>query len=285
MREKPRNPRTSILSPQHRSWRLDMPDEVLTLDIHDHIATLRMNRPDAYNAVNEPLARQFLELITQVDEDPAVRCVVLTGAGKAFCAGGDVKDFHDHLPQVGVHLKRLTHLLHGAVSRIARMPKPVIAAVNGVVAGGGMGLMLACDLAYAVETATLSMAYTRIGANPNGSSTFWLPRLVGVRRALELIYTNRLLSAREALAWGILNGVMPPERFPDEVYAVARQLAQGPTLAYARAKQLCYTSLNETLETHMEHEARAIADSGKTEDFREGIQAFMQKRAAAFQGR
>jgi len=108
---------------------------------------------------------------------------------------------------------------------------------------------------------------------------------VGVRRALELIYTNRVLSAQEALAWGILNGVMPPERFSDEVYAVARQLAQGPTLAYARAKQLCHAGLNETLETQMEHEARAIADSGKSEDFREGIEAFMQKRAATFQGR
>jgi 2-(1,2-epoxy-1,2-dihydrophenyl)acetyl-CoA isomerase len=262
-----------------------MPDAALTLDIRDHIATLTMNRPDAYNAMNEPLARQFLEFITQVDEDPAVRCVVLTGAGKAFCAGGDVKDFHEHLSRVGIHLKHLTHLLHGAVSRIARMPKPVIAAVNGVVAGGGMGLMLACDLAYAVETATFCMAYTRIGANPDGSSTFWLPRLVGVRRALELIYTNRVLSAQEALDWGILNGLMPPERFGDEVYTVARQLAQGPTLAYARAKQLCATGLSDTLESQMEHEARAIADSGKTEDFREGIEAFMQKRAAVFRGR
>jgi 2-(1,2-epoxy-1,2-dihydrophenyl)acetyl-CoA isomerase len=262
-----------------------MPYEALTLDVHDHIATLTLNRPDAYNAIHAPLARELLEATTQLDEDPAVRCVVITGAGKAFCAGGDVKGFHDQLPEIGVHLKQLTHLLHGAVSRIARMPKPVIAAVNGVVAGGGMGLMLACDLAYAVETATLTMAYARIGANPDGSSTFWLPRLVGVRRALELIYTNRVLSAQEALAWGLLNGVMAPERFVDEMYAVARQLAQGPTQAYARAKKLTYASLNESLETQMEHEARAIADSGKTEDFREGIMAFMQKRAAAFQGR
>jgi 2-(1,2-epoxy-1,2-dihydrophenyl)acetyl-CoA isomerase len=131
----------------------------------------------------------------------------------------------------------------------------------------------------------LTMAYTRIGANPDGSSTFWLPRLVGVRRALELIYTNRVLSAQEAVAWGILNGVMAPERFLDEVIAVARQLAQGPTLAYARAKKLCYTSLNETLESHMENEAHEIAASGKTEDFREGIAAFMLKRAPTFQGR
>jgi 2-(1,2-epoxy-1,2-dihydrophenyl)acetyl-CoA isomerase len=129
------------------------------------------------------------------------------------------------------------------------------------------------------------MAYTRIGANPDGSSTFWLPRLVGVRRALELIYTNRVLSAQEALAWGILNGVIVSQHFPDQVYAVAQQLAQGPTLAYARSKRLCYTSLNESLETQMEHEACDISDSGKTEDFREGVVAFMQKRPPLFQGR
>ena len=261
-----------------------MPYEALTLDIQDHIATLTLDRPDAYNAVNTLAAREFLDAITQVDEDSAVRCVVITGAGKAFCAGGDVRGFHDHLPEIGTHLKQLTHLLHGAVARIARMPKPVIAAVNGVVAGGGMGLLLACDLAYAVETATLTMAYTRIGANPDGGSTFWLPRLVGVRRALELIHTNRVLSAQEALAWGILNGVIAPQHFPDEVYAVARQLAQGPTLAYARTKRLCYTSLDATFETQMAHEADNIADSGKTEDFREGIVAFIQKRAPLFQG-
>jgi 2-(1,2-epoxy-1,2-dihydrophenyl)acetyl-CoA isomerase len=215
-----------------------MPYEALILDIREHIATLTLNRPDAYNAVNAQMAGECLEALAQVDEDPTVRCVVITGAGRAFSAGGDVRGFHDHLPEIGTHLKQLTHLLHGAVSRITRMPKPVIAAVNGVVAGGGVGLLLACDLAYAVETATLSMAYTRIGANPDGSSTFWLPRLVGVRRALELIYINRSLSAQEALAWGILNGVVAPERFPDEVLAVARQLGQGPTLAYARAKKL-----------------------------------------------
>jgi 2-(1,2-epoxy-1,2-dihydrophenyl)acetyl-CoA isomerase len=190
-----------------------MPYEALTLDIHEHVATLTLNRPDAYNALNAQMAAELLDATTQVDEDPQVRCLVITGAGKAFCAGGDVKVFHDHLPQIGTHLKQLTGLLHGAVSRIARMPKPVIAAVNGVVAGGGMGLMLACDLSYAVETATLTMAYTRIGANPDGSSTFWLPRLVGVRRALELIYSNRVLTAQEAHAWGILNGVMPPDKF------------------------------------------------------------------------
>jgi 2-(1,2-epoxy-1,2-dihydrophenyl)acetyl-CoA isomerase len=262
-----------------------MPYEALIVDIRDHIATLTLNRPDAYNALNAQMASECLEAITQVDEDPTVRCVVITGAGRAFSAGGDVKGFHDHLPEIATHLNHLTHLFHSAISRITRMPKPVIAAVNGVVAGGGMGLLLACDLAYAVETATLSMAYTRIGTNPDGSSTYWLPRLVGPRRALELIYTNRVLSAQEALAWGLLNGVMGPERFLDEVHAVARQLALGPTLAYARCKRLCYTSLHASLETHMANEAHELAASGNTEDFREGLMAFMEKRPPIFQGR
>jgi 2-(1,2-epoxy-1,2-dihydrophenyl)acetyl-CoA isomerase len=165
------------------------------------------------------------------------------------------------------------------------MPKPVVAAVNGVVAGAGVGLMLACDLSYAVETATLTIAYTGIGANPDVSSTFWLPKLVGMRRALELTYLNRVLTAREAYDWGLVNGVIASAKFPSEVFEIARQLANGPTLAYARSKKLCYASMNETLETQMEHEAREISDSGKTDDFREGILAFIKKRTPTFHGR
>jgi len=262
-----------------------MPYDMLTLDIHDHVATITLNRPGFYNALNIQLALELLDATTRVDEDPEIRCVVLTGAGKAFCAGGDVKEFHDQLSQIGVHLKHLTGALHGAVSRIARMPKPVVAAVNGVVAGAGLGLMLACDLSYAVETAAMTVAYSRIGANPDASLTFWLPKLVGMRRALELTYLNRALTAREAYDWGLINGVIPSDKFPNEVYAIAQQLANGPTLAYARSKKLCYISPSETLETQMEHEAREISDSGKTDDFREGVLAFLKKRTPTFHGR
>lgn len=262
-----------------------MSHEPLTLKISDHIATVTLNRPVVYNAVDLHLARELLDALTRVDKDEAVRCVVLTGAGKAFCAGGDVKEFQSQLSDISTHLNRLTHSLHSAISHIARMPKPVIAAVNGIVAGGGIRLMLACDLSYAVETATLTMAYTGIGANPDASATFWLPRLVGARRALELTYLNRTLTADEAYRWGLLNGVISPDRFPDAVHDVARKLADGPTLAYSRSKRLCYISANETLETQMENEAREIVDSGRTHDFREGVDAFIKKRPPSFQGR
>jgi 2-(1,2-epoxy-1,2-dihydrophenyl)acetyl-CoA isomerase len=258
--------------------------QTLNLRVDDHLATISLNRPDAYNAINLQLARELLEVTNQVDEDRDVRCVVLTGVGKAFCAGGDVREFHDQLARIGGHLKQLTASLHNAIARIAGMPKPVIAAVNGVVAGAGLGLMLACDLSYAVENATVMVAYTRIGATPDASLTFWLPRLVGMRRALELTYLNRVLTAREACAWGLFNGVISADKFPDEIFGVARQIAVGPTLAYARSKKLCNLTWSQTLESQMEFEAREISGNSKTDDFREGVLAFIKKRPPTFHG-
>jgi 2-(1,2-epoxy-1,2-dihydrophenyl)acetyl-CoA isomerase len=165
------------------------------------------------------------------------------------------------------------------------MPKPSITAVNGVAAGGGMSLALAGDLILATEAARFTMAYTQIGASPDGSSSFTLPRLVGVKRALELTFLNRVLSAREAMGWGIVNQVFPDDQFAQKVREIATQLAQGPTQAYGRAKALFYSSTSETLETQMELEAQLIAASGKTADFREGITAFVEKRKPAFHGR
>jgi len=157
--------------------------------------------------------------------------------------------------------------------------------VNGVAAGGGMSLSLAGDLIVATESARFTMAYTQIGASPDGSSTFFLPRLVGVKRALELTFLNRVLSAREAMEWGIVHQIFPDDQFQAGVQSLAAQLAQGPTQAYGRAKTLFYNSASETLETQMEHEAQLIAASGYTADFREGVTAFVAKRPPVFQGR
>lgn len=259
--------------------------QTLLVDIKDQVATITLNRPDAYNALNLQLGKELFQVVLDLDEDREIRCIVVTGAGKAFCAGGDVKDFADNLPRVGVVLKELTTYLHGVVSRLCRSAKPVIMGVNGVAAGGGLSLALSGDLVVAAESARFTMAYSKIAATPDGSSSYFLPRLIGLRRALELHYTNRALTAKEALEWGLVNRVIPDAEFTQALQALARELAQGPTLAFGGAKLLFHQSTQESLETQMELEAQAIAAAGKTEDFKAGVAAFAQKKGTTFQGR
>src|SRR2546426_9107279 len=174
----------------------------LLLDRKDQIATITLNRPDAYNALNRGLGRGLFHAVLEVDDDPDVRCVVITGAGKAFCAGGDVKDFADNLDHIGALVKELTTYLHGAVSRLCRSDKPVIMAVNGVAAGGGVSFALPGDLVIAAESARLTMADSQIAAAPAGPAAALPPPARGVRRAMELYFTNRLLLARQGPAGG-----------------------------------------------------------------------------------
>jgi len=262
-----------------------MKREALLYEVKDAVAKITLNRPAAYNALDLTLGRELFEAAIEADEDRAVRCVVITGAGKAFCSGGDVKHFHDNVERVGVLVKQLTTYLHGAVSRLARTLKPVVMGVNGVAAGGGMSLALSGDLVVAAESAKFAMAYSRIGASPDGSSTYFLPRMIGLRRSIELHYTDRTLSAREAMEWGLVNRVHADAEFAAALAALARELAQGPTLAFGRAKRLFHHSTQESLETQMELEAQAIAESGRTDDFRNGVAAFTRKQAPEFSGR
>lgn len=259
--------------------------QTLIVETKNHVATITLNRPERYNAVNLQLAQELMEAVLGCDEDPEVRMLVITGTGRAFSGGGDVKEFGERLEMASRYLKELTTILHTAISRICRMPKPVLAAVNGVAAGGGMSLALACDLVVAAESARFTMAYAGIGATPDGSSSYFLPRLVGLKRALELVYTNRTLTAREAEAWGLVNKVVPDPDFKAAVDELAEELAQGPTQAFGRAKRLLHLGSLESLETQMEHESQLIALSGRTEDFREGVRAFLEKRKASFRGR
>jgi 2-(1,2-epoxy-1,2-dihydrophenyl)acetyl-CoA isomerase len=260
--------------------------QTVTLTRADGVATLTLNRPDAYNALDMTLGRDLFHAVLEADDDATVRAIVVTGAGKAFCAGGDVKGFADNLGRIGALIKELTTYLHGAVSRLCRADKPVIMAVNGVAAGGGMSLALAGDLVLAAESARFTMAYAKIAATPDGSSTYYLPRLIGVRRAMELYFTNRVLSAREALEWGLITRVVPDAELAAAAHALARELAQGPTRAFGGAKRLFHQSTWESLETQMELEAQAIAASGRTDDFRAGVTAFATKQPAPpFHGR
>jgi len=240
----------------------------------DGVATLTLHRPDAYNALDLALGRELFQASIELDEDTGVRCVVITGSGK------------DNLGRIGAHIKELTTYLHGAISRLCRSDKPVIMAVNGVAAGGGFSLALSGDLVVAAESAKFTMAYSRIAATPDGSSSYFLPRLVGVRRSLELYLTNRPLTAREALEWGMITRVVPDGELASAVGTLARELAQGPSKAFGAAKRLFHQSTWESLETQMELEAQAIAASGRTEDFRAGVTAFADKKPPpAFRGR
>src|SRR5215510_6092803 len=259
--------------------------ETITYEVADAVATLTLNRPAAYNALDLTLARELFAATLEADEDRALRCIVVTGAGNAFCAGGDVKAFHESADRAGILIKQLTTYLHGAVSRLARTPKPVIMAVNGIAAGGGLSFALSGDLVVAAESARFTMAYSKIAATPDGSSSYFLPRLVGLRRAMELYFTNRVLSAREALEWGLVTRVVPDAELTTAVTALARELAQGPTKAFGGAKRLFHQSTWESLETQMELEAQAIAASGHTADFRNGVTAFARKQTPTFSGR
>ena len=260
-------------------------DAIALLDIHDAIAHITLNRPAAMNALNLEMARALLDVAMRCDETTGVRAVVLSGAGKMFCAGGDVKQFvteSDHLP---TYVRAITTYLHAAISCFARMNAPVIAAVEGGAAGGGMSLALACDLVIAAESARFTAAYTRIGLCPDGSMTYTLSRLIGMRRALELTLTNRALSAQEALDWGMITAVAPDGEALRQADALAEQFAQGPTLAYGATKRLLHQGWTESLETQMAAESHAIAAMSATADASEGMRAFLAKRAPEFTGK
>jgi 2-(1,2-epoxy-1,2-dihydrophenyl)acetyl-CoA isomerase len=258
--------------------------KTLMYTVKGSVATITMDRPNCYNALNGQMAEELLEAVLTSREDRTVRVVVLMGAGQAFCAGGDVGELIEHADTLTLHVKRLLVSLHSVISCICRMSKPVIAGVGGVTAGAGMGLAMACDLAVATQSARFTMAYTRLGLPPDAGSSYFLPRLVGLRRAMELTFTNRILTADEAKEWGLINRVVPDAEFVTAVRAMADELAAGSSLALSRAKRLLFMSDHASLETQMENEAQLIALSSQSADVREGLKAFTEKRPPIFSG-
>jgi 2-(1,2-epoxy-1,2-dihydrophenyl)acetyl-CoA isomerase len=262
-----------------------MSHATVDLSIQNGIARLTLNRPEAANAMNLELARELFAAALRCDEDPAVRVVVLGGNGPMFCAGGDLKAFAGRGDALSHYLKEVTTYLHKAVSHLTRMNAPVIAAVHGSAAGGGMSLACSADIVLAAERAKFTMAYTRAGLTPDVSSTYFLARVIGLRRAMELTLTNRVLGAAEACAMGLVTRVVPDDAFGAEVDALAAELAAGPTAAFGAAKRLLHAGWTATLESQMELEARSIADIARGPDAREGIAAFVAKRAPRYVGR
>ncbi|WP_047152083.1 enoyl-CoA hydratase/isomerase family protein [Aneurinibacillus tyrosinisolvens] len=256
----------------------------LTFDVKDNIATITLNRPEAANAMNLALAKDLMQASLQCNELPEVRAVIITGAGKAFSAGGDIRSFSEQGSDLSRHLREVTTYLNAAISRFTRMDAPVIAAVNGVAAGGGMSLAIASDLVMAAESARFTMAYTKIGLVPDLSSSYFLPRMVGFKRALELTLTNRVLSAQDAYELGIVTQVIPDSELLTQANALAEQLANGPKAAFGAAKRLLHMGCNQTLETQIENESQAIANAAQTPEGIEGIAAFLEKRSPNFKG-
>lgn len=256
--------------------------KTLIYAVTNSVATITLNRPDCYNALSREMVEELLEAVLTCREDRAVHAVVLTGAGQAFCAGGDVRELMAHDGTIALHVKWLLASMHSIISCLCRMSKPVVAGVGGVAAGAGMGLVMACDLVVADESARFTMAYTKLGLPPDAGSSYFLPRLVGLRRAVELTLTNRVLTAEEAREWGLINRVVPDGGSSAAARTWADELACGPVLALGRAKRLLLMSDHVNLETQMENEAQLISLSSQSADFREGVTAFVEKRTPAF---
>ena len=259
--------------------------ETLKFDVADGVATIGLNRPDAMNAMDIQMSLDLMNAAIECDENEEIRAVLITGEGKAFSAGGDLKGFAASGDRISRTVKEMTVYLHGAISRFARMDPPTIMAVNGTAAGAGMSLSLTGDIVFMAESAKMTMAYTAAALSPDGSSSYFLPRLVGIRRAAELMITNRRLTAAEALEWGIATRVVADDELIAEATAVARQLASGPTRAYGAVKKMLAETFTTDLEAQMEMEARLIASMMRTDDGKEGIAAFLAKRKPEFTGR
>jgi 2-(1,2-epoxy-1,2-dihydrophenyl)acetyl-CoA isomerase len=257
----------------------------LVFEVKDDVGLIRLNRPDDGNAITLEMAGELLDVVLRCDEDPGVRAVVLTGSGKMFCAGGDLKAFAGQGEGASLYMKEVTQVFHAAVSRLNWMDAPVIAAINGTAAGGGLSLALATDITVAAESAKFTMAYTRVGLVPDGASTYFLARLVGLRRAKEMVLLNTVLSAQQALEWGLVNQVVADELVLPTALGIAQQLATGPTRAFGKAKRLLLSGATESLESQMEKESRGIAAMVGSADGQEGIAAFLGKRMPEFTGK
>ena len=255
--------------------------QTITLELQDCVAVVTLNRPDVLNAMNGQMRAELQHAIAGPGGE--ARVIVLTGAGRAFCAGQDLGEGPNvaalNLEQV------LRDEYHPLVRAITDSPVPVIAAVNGTAAGAGASLALICDVVIAAEGARFVQAFARIGLMPDAGGTWVLPRLVGPARALGAALFAEAIEARQAADWGMIWEAVPDETFAARWQLRARQLAEGPTVAYREMRAAMRAAWNSDLETHLEEEARRQGQCGQTRDFREGVLAFSEKRPAAFEGR
>ena len=253
------------------------------------IATLTFNRPKVLNALDATMRDGLEAALDRIEAEAGLRVVVLKGAGGGFMAGGDIKFFTEMTPlaprERARRFESFIHHVHPLIIRLRRLRAPVIASVHGPVAGIGMSFLMASDLAIAAEDSFYTLAYCHLGTSPDGGSTFFLPRTLGMKRAMEVALLGDRVDAKTALAWGLVNWVVPAAELGDRTSALARRLASGPSEAYAGTKRLLQQSLGASLETQLQAEAESFAHCTGTEDFVEGVAAFIAKRSPSVQGR
>ncbi len=263
--------------------------EAILLEVREGVATVTLNRPEVLNALSDDMIAALVEVMTRLEADEATRCVVLRGAGDHFMAGGDIKGFHGHLTAApaerSAHFRAKIHKLHPAIVAIRRMPKPVVASLRGAAAGFGLSLALATDLAIAAEDAFFTLAYCRIGTSPDGGSSYHLPRLVGLRKAMEIALLGDRFDAETARSLGLVNWVVPNDDLEAETAKLAARLARGPGHALGQTKALLNASFGNSLEAQLALEAESFASCAATQDFAEGVTAFIEKRSPNFTGK
>ena len=262
----------------------DAANEVL-YDVTDHVATITLNAPERMNTISGPMLNDLARLLTEANEDRDVRVVILTGKGRAFCAGLDLRKERDGHGLSAASSPTTINLRNTPPTVLQAMDKPTICAVNGGAAGYGMDTALGCDIRIMAESSKLAAAFVKRGVVPESGGTWLLPRMLGWAKASELIFTGRTLSARECLDWGLANEVVPDAELMPRATAIAREIAANAPLAVQASKRMMRMGLNETFSDHVHHVYLQLLPLFKTQDMAEGMKAFMEKRAPKFEGR
>lgn len=258
----------------------------LLLDRDGAIATLTLNRPASLNALDSEMVEALITHSAALAADGSVRCVIIKGAGRHFMAGGDIRSFGGQLADAPSdrrhYFTRLVEHMHVAIENLQRMPHPVLASVHGAIAGFGLSLMCACDLAIASESSYFTSAYRHLGLTPDGGMSYTLPRLVGLKKAMEIVLLGERFDATEALRLGLVNRVVPESELHAATDQLAMALATGPVLAIRNGKRLLSQSLSQSLSAQLQSEAQSFGACAATEDFAEGVRAFLDKRTPRF---
>ena len=257
----------------------------IVVDVKEGVATVTLNRPEVLNSCNRAMVREGVDAFERLAEDDAVRAFLVTGAGRAFCAG---QDLVEAVPPDGTPAPDIGDIVHGNNRLILAMrgiEKPVVAAVNGVAAGAGANIALACDIVLAADSASFIQAFTKIGLIPDNGGTFHLPRLVGMARATALMMLGDKLTAEQALSWGMIHRVVPHGALADAAWTLAHELAGQPTRAFGLIKRALNATWTNDLEAQLDLEVELQREAGRTQDYLEGVRAFQEKRKPSFLGR